>query len=342
MICQSSTKLTLRSAYERYLAPEHKPRTRETYGSLLNHWEAAELSIAIPEEGALVLRVEARDPDVAAIDNLSLLDFKHYLQAAARKLKQNSIRSRIRGLNAIFARLGPEDRKNPEGLGILPRVYYVKAPAEILRRVIPIEDADVERLYQAAEIATWPDCEVDPVLWWRSLIVNLFNLGLRRSDYLSMRRAEYHLGRGVLVFDAEKTGKESELPLHESVIEHLRAIWEPQRALVWPWRHNQLAADPIDRKKTSLYAQWHRIRKAAGIAREVTPHDLRRTCGSALFFDSPAAASECLQHSSITTTQRSYANCSRETRELMLNRKQPPIFGLGEAPAGMIIRFPAG
>lgn len=317
----ASTQFTLRCAYETYLMPDHlKPRTIESYYSLIAHWEKAKLTTpgCDPTE-----RIPAGNPDMRKIDNVSLLEFRRYLAA---KLAPNSVRKYLKHLFVILNRIGPKSLRNPEGLGLISDVPYVRPPAEVRRKPRTATAEEISAIYQVADLATWPECEVPPPLWWRSLLVALYNVGLRRLDYLSARQDEFDLRLGVVSFDAEKTGKESTLPLHPVVISHLLEIWQPERALVWPWRHGQTEPDPIDKKKTSLYGQWHRLRKAAGVERKITPHDIRRTCGSDLFSISPAAASECLQHSSIVTTQRSYVDCSRETRELMLGRQQPPIF----------------
>lgn len=329
-------KLTLRLAYENYLRPDHtKPRTIEAYQTTVNHWECAKLSVAVGE-----LRAVEYNPDLSQIDNVTLLDFKRHLSG---KLSPNSVRKYLRHLAVVLHRIGPPDYRNPGGLALIDRVPYVQQPKEVRKKPRVIEDHELTALYQAAESATWPRCEVSPPLWWQSLIVTLFNLGLRRLDFLSALQEEFDLERGFVLFDAEKTGKVSALPLHPVVVDHLAKIWEPERVLVWPWRFNQRTPESINKKKTSLYAQWHRLREAAGIERVITPHDLRRTCGSDLFSVSPAAAAECLQHASIVTTQRSYANCSRETRDLMLAKEQPAIFG-GEPPSPddpMILRFPS-
>lgn len=339
---QALEALTLRQAYDRYLKAGHKAKTQETYGTLLNHWETATLTIVLPEQSALHLRIDAANPSLFLVDNVTLYDFKTYLTEHPDLSSQNSVRKYMKHLAVILKRLGPADYHNKEGLGILSSIPYCKPPKEILTPVVTFEEGEIAALYAAAESATWPQCEVPAPLWWQSLFVTLFNLGLRRLDYLSARQREFDFTRGCVTFDAEKTGKYSTLPLHPEVISHLKKIWEPHRELVWPWRFNQQEPDPIDRKKTSLYAQWHRLRKAAGIKRVLTPHDLRRTCGSDLFAISPAAASECLQHSSITTTQRSYANCSPQTKALMLNRAQPAVFSETPKPPDepMILRFP--
>lgn len=339
---QSLDRFTLRQAYDRYIKSSHKPKTVETYSTLLNHWEAAPLTVVLPDRSALHLRIDQQDPDLAMVDNVTLYDFKAYLSDHERLKSQNSVRKYMKHLAVIFKRLGPADYHNKEGLGILPAIPYAKPPKEIITPNVTIEPHEITTLYHAAATATWPDCEVPAPLWWQSLIVTLYNLGLRRLDYLSARQREFDLRRCCVTFDAEKTGKYSTLPLHPVVVEHLEKVWEPHRELVWPWRWNQDEPDPIDRKKTSLYAQWHRLRRSAGITRVITPHDLRRTCGSDLFAVSPAAASECLQHSSIVTTQRSYANCSPQTKALMLNRTQPMVFSESPQPPDdpMILRFP--
>lgn len=336
--------LTLRSAYETYLQPEHAARTVEAYADTLTHWERAPLTTCRPDG----TRAKARkDPPLIGCDNTTLLEWRNAITTLVRS--PNTVRKHLRQAAAIFARLGPPDRYHRDALGILPRVPYVKPPKEVLRRPTVPSGDELGRLYRAASAATWPRCEVPAGHWWRSVIAVVFNVGLRRLDFLWLPWQAVDLGQATITFDAEKTGKESTWPLHQAAVEHLAAIRAPQRPLVWPVRRGQAEPLPINNWKAAFYRTWHAIREGAGLERRIVPHDLRRACGSGLFALSPAAACEVLQHSSVVTTERSYADVSPETRRLLLEREQPAAFAAAaprrpepdpELPPGAVIRFP--
>lgn len=331
--------LTLRQAFNQFVkSPEHATRTIETYEDALTHWERTEVTV-VAAGSQLQLRIPVKDPPFKSIDAQTLIDFKNVLLA---KLSPNTVRKNLIHLRTILYRLGPRSRFNPLGLGLMPEALYVPLPSKVKRRARCADESELARLYRSCDVATWPRCEIAPAEWWRSLIVVLYNVALRRLDYLAVEWDHVDLRRGILEVTAHKTGKPSELPLHPVAVEHLLRI-RTDRILVWPWRPQQAAPDPIDKKKTSLYRQWHRICAAAGLLKRLVPHDLRKTSGSQLYETSPGAASELLQHASITTTQESYANISRHTRDLMLSRPQPTAFSAPEIPEGpepAILRFP--
>lgn len=331
--------MLLRDGWEQFVrSPEHAARTVEAYEEALTHWERAE--VTTPASPSLRLRMPARNPDAETIDAQTLVDLKNSMLATHAP---NTVRKVLIHLRAIFNRLGPRSSRNPLGVGLLGDVPYCPLPAKQKRRPRTAREDELDRLYRACEVATWPRCEVLPADWWQSLIVVLYNIALRRLDYLAVAWEHVDLKNAMLDLRAHKTDKDSVFPLHSIAVEHLRRI-QGHRVLVWPWRPSQEAPDPIDRRKTSLYRQWHKICAAAGILKKLVPHDIRKTSGSQLFEVSPGAACELLQHSSIRTTQESYANVSRQTRELMLGRQQPAAFVEPDPPEDddepPIIRFP--
>jgi integrase len=92
----------------------------------------------------------------------------------------------------------------------------------------------------------------------------------------------------------------------------------------------------------SLYAAWHAIQEAAGINVDRSAeqgrkpyygfHEIRKTCGTNLFGVSPAAAQQMLGHSSVETTQKSYANLNTLTEQALDQIPQPQLPQLPPQP----------
>jgi integrase len=309
------TDYTLRESFETfYRSPQMKPRTVEAYHNALKHWETF-----------------TEDPPISAVDNAVLLQMKHRFLVAFAPSTFNKIR---RHLLALFNKLAPPVKGNPGGLAIIPAFVYVDKARE--RETLPrVAGSDlVGAIYRACESAAWPYVDFGAPAWWRAAVVFLFNTGLRRNDFLNLKTADVDLGNHCLKFTAEKTGKARVVPLHQTVVDHFRAIWT-DREYVFP--------KPTGNK--SLYLHWHKIQTAAGLPRaeHITFHLLRATCGSNLFEKSPGAAQEMLGHSSVETTRRFYTNLSKQLKELAAAADQPAAFSSdpGTDPNPDILRFPA-
>lgn len=307
-ISNPAKKTTLRQAFHAwYLSPELKPRTVEAYLNALHHWEGM-------TEDPLDPVTFPADPDIHSITNLHLAKFKTAFLREHSAATFNKIRAH---LLAVLNRLGPVQKHNPEGLGILSDFVFTSRAREQDRQPRMASDAELTAIYQAAGQATWPKFPQGAAAWWQALLVFLFNTGLRRNDFLRLRMQDLDLDHHCFQFRAEKTGKLRTLPLHPAAVEHLRNIWS-ERDLVFP----------KPRGNRSLYQHWHKLQTAAGLPleRHLTFHQLRSTCGSRLFQQSPGAAQEMLGHSSIETTRRSYATTSEQLVQLATQAQQPAAF----------------
>lgn len=288
----------MRGAFEKYYkSPELKPRTIEAYENMLRHWEDL-----------------TDDPTFDEMDNITLHGFK------AGYLEYNSPASfnkERRHFMAIINRMGPAMRKNPDGMGIIDRFIYIKPIREPRKIPRVATDMQVDAIYKACDIATWPRFQFGAPEWWRALVVFLCNTGLRRNDFLKLRTSDVNLEDRYVLFDAEKTGKDQMLPLHSVVVKHFKRIWS-DRDKVFP---KSIGYD-------HLYRQWYKIQSAAGIKPDdhLTFHQMRSTCGTNLFKRSPGAAQEMLGHSSIETTRRSYASLTDHLKQIASTAEQPSAF----------------
>lgn len=310
------TSLTLRTAYEQHhRSTTHRPRTHEKFLNLLTWWERF-----------------TGDPPVSEITNQTLLAFK---ESALAHMRPTTFNGLLGHLNAILATIGPACHGNPYGLGLIEFIARVRPAKErkIRPRVATLDETS--RIYLACTDPDicWPRVGIDPGHWWQALIVVLFNLGLRRNDFLDLRRNDISLSRGLVTcFQAEKSDDEDrQLPLHPCVVQHLERIWSPARGVVFPCSKRYMDRRPNNHPK-QLYDYWYRIQKQAGLEAPYCFHELRKTCGTEFFRRSPGAAQEMLGHSSVETTRKYYANMSRDLIETAATLDQPAAFVAGNQP----------
>ena len=85
--------------------------------------------------------------------------------------------------------------------------------------------------------------------------------------------------------------------------------------------------------RRQLYKWWYAIQKAAGINQPYyTFHEIRKTCGTAFYEQAPGAAQAMLEHSSIVTTMKYYANCDPILMRAVENLDQPAAFTSDDGP----------
>ena len=164
---------------------------------------------------------------------------------------------------------------------------------------------------------------------WRCLVVFLFNIGARRSEFLALKQSDFNLDRNYVMLFSEKTGKLEPKPVNETLREHVLRIQSPHRQLMFPFPRNF----------NYLYRQWYTIQEIAGVGVQRPEgshrkpyydfHELRKTCGTNLYEQSPAAAQGMLGHSSVETTRRSYANVNPAMQNAANSMKQPTAFSDG-------------
>jgi len=204
-------------------------------------------------------------------------------------------------------------------LPTMPKVRSVRQPEKIPRFVT---EADFGVLYTTAcALAKQPSLPDQPYAaadWWQALIVTAFMTGLRIKELLQLRREDLDLEAGTIITRAEdnKGKRDARLPIHPIVVEHLKKLVGADKPLHWP-RHPR-----------SLWAEWGRIQRAAGIHlhcsadHQHTPachvygfHDFRRAFAT---HNAPNLNPETLQrlmrHRSFTTTM-GYINLSSQMNQ---------------------------
>jgi integrase len=245
------------------------------------------------------------------------------------RLKPTTINKTLRHVLAILNRLGPRTYGNPDGLGKIDVVPYVKPLAEDPGEPRTATDQEINKIYRSCHAAYWPvrdQTGVSPREWWQTLLVVVWNLGLRRNDLLSLRFDEISLPKGQLIRKSEKTRKRKPKPLHPVVIEHLARIWPKPGEL-----REFVFGVPDSRRQ--LYQWWYEIQRDAGIAEPYyTFHQIRKTCGTALYEHAPGAAQAMLEHSSISTTEKYYANSDPILKRAVEKLTQPAAFLGGDDP----------
>jgi integrase len=297
--------MTLRQAFDAFYLPELEaraaPATVDRYRQTLNRWEKL-----------------TGNPPLRSIDNAALARFRQATIAAG--LRPTTFNSSWRDVRALLRRLGPQETRNPLGLGLLPRVPHVLMLRENLAQPRRVTLDEIDAMYRACERARWPRCTVPPAEWWRCALVVACNLGLRRNDLFGLRWECVTLdGDGPrLEFTAGKTGKNQVLPLNDVVAAHLRAIWSDRR-LVFP------GGDWIRGGSKWHSHEWRRLQDLAGV--RFTLHDCRRTCGSA-FADVAGidAARYVLGHVAADVTLRFYVALPDRIRKAAAELPQPESF----------------
>ncbi len=327
-------EMTFRSAYvTHYRSAADKPRTVDGYLNTLRLWEvkANNAPIPLPSPAEVLYDYTQRYRNF----KLSLIGFRETLLQEAYAAV--TVNKEIRQLLAILNRLGPEGRGNPDGLGLMPKVPALKRLKEPEKAVRDISFDNLSAIYRCADWATWPRGPLShglhPGDWWRAFIVFEFNIGLRRGDVLSLAWEQIDLAAGVFDATIEKSDKVSKKPLHPVVIAHLQTIQGPWE-LVFP--APKVKAD--FRKAFETIQQWAGVRQPF-----YKPHDLRRSCGTAFFEISPGAAQQMLDHSSVETTRKAYANLDRTMVKTALSLEQPAAFlGDDEPDDGRTLKIFAG
>lgn len=237
--------LTLRQCFEQFLLPElqehDQPSTISKYRSGLKHWES------------LTSNPPVGDLDADAADGRttgSLVLEQWQTDMALRVDSPHTIRSYRTCLNAIFRRIGPYERGNPQAVGILARVPYCRMPRSTtgLPGQVRMVSADVwNDLYRCANVAQITyDRRVPGPAAFQCLLTAMFFSGPRTSDAFLLQRENFSLHAqcpipqwsctneaGWLWFVSRKRCKFHVIPMHPVLRRHVEAIYrrrfgEPQ------------------------------------------------------------------------------------------------------------------
>lgn len=294
-------QLTLREAYGRhYDKSELSPRTAAKIGYELKAWEKF-----------------SGDPPIGQIDDATAAEFRATMLKSG--LSPRTINSTWGTVRMILRFVGPRETGNPRGRGIISQVPQMKPCKE--SRPLPRRLAlgDLDAVYRACDGAKYPSRTggVPAVAWWRSLLVLAYFTGLRKSDLLALRRDQFDLQRGLLSFRAQKTGKAAHFPLHPVVVQHLAAIWQPERELVFQGMRSRCGR---------LYEYLREIQQRAGLLETFGLHDIRRTAASEINRVARGMAPVFLQHVAEDVSGQFYLNATDELEEAIGKMRFPEAF----------------
>ncbi len=288
---------------------------REAYFLFYDRSELAQGTLDRHDAELMRWEVLTTDPTVSEIDEAALLEFRQAL--VDRGLSPFTVNATLRSLKAILRRLGPQEFRNPYGLGILSRIPAVKPVREPYRKPRRIPLDNLTRIYVAMRNATHPRKWASPVDWWRCLLVMAWTTGLRKVDLLSLRFDQIDLSGESIEFIAEKTGKADTFPLHPVAKSHLERIWLPQGA-----KRDRVFCEYAPRHPGRIYRQLRELCESAGVKR-FTLHDLRRTAATEIEAVHPGMGSRFLQHCPRSVTERSYLNLDKELHAAILSMPIP-------------------
>ncbi len=264
----------------------------------------------------------AANPAIGAVSDDMLEAFRK--AALAEGYAPSTVNGVRRTLRQLFRRMGPAVTGNPCGLGILPRIPYMK-PSKIVRGLpTRVSQEALSRWYLACEQMQSPQWGGPPAFWWQTWLVVCYFTGLRKGDMFAIRFADLDLDEGTLRFTARKTQKPARFPLHPCAVEHLRRMAEPRRELVFK-SSIQLSG--------SFNRRWKSICRKADLPEVFTPKDIRRTAASEIERVKSGMGSVLLQHAVNDTTHVSYLNQMEELGDSIQQMRVPLAFKHGPAKA---------
>ena len=143
----------------------------------------------------------------------------------------------------------------------------VKAPSKLKSRDRVLGDAELARVWAAAELMGYP---------FGHIVQLLILTGQRRNEVTGMRWVELDLTKGVWTIPAERTkaARTHELPLSQAAIKLLQGLPKMHGDLVFPARGKDNPA--------SGFSKWKRHLDALAGLSDWRVHDLRRTVASGM------------------------------------------------------------
>ena len=201
-----------------------------------------------------------------------------------------------------------------------PEIPFLKAPSKVPTFVSPEVFA---QLYAACHVATEPaEQGFTAEQWWQAYFVFLYLTGWRAWEPLSLTKEDVDWEAGTVFLRAEhnKGDRDEVVPLHDTVIDHLRDI-KSFGPMLLPW--------PLPRRK--LWDVFHKIQQAAGVQRRDGKcygfHDLRRGFAT---MNADRMSADALQtimrHRDYGTTKR-YINMAQRLKPAAQNIYLPPLPG---------------
>lgn len=203
---------------------------------------------------------------------------------------------------------------------------WVKEPEKLPRYVT---EEHFEKIYNACTVATRPALPNTPAPeWWKALLTMAYMTGWRVDELINLKRIDLDLEASTAItrHKDNKGRRDSLVFLHESVVEHLRALpgFEDN---VFPWPH----------PRRQQWKEFHRIQDAAEINLTCNEdHEHNDVCHHYGFHDFRRAfATEnveslsteelrgLMRHQSYTTTQK-YINMARQLKSDVSGKLKVP------------------
>lgn len=276
---------TMREAYGRYVQPSLCGRSQKTisqFTTAISLWERfCELGGITASNPYADSQPKTWPVDqVPQITDAILDDFARWLLAeiptrTPTRYKRSTVETYGKKIRSILKTLGPREAGNKRGANVLdfvpamaPIGDLVDDAAEEESEAVDLSDEEISRIYQACDVATWPD--IDAPLQWRTYIAILSMLGPRVNDGARLSLKNFRLepkspirhslrvhGPGWLDYVQQKTGKRVIVPLPVIVRVHVDALLRQSGGeRLFQWNNSKSAA---------FAAQWQRIVDQAGL-----------------------------------------------------------------------------
>ncbi len=265
----------------------------------------------------------------------------------AQGIAASSINTHSKYLRAVLRRMGPREKGNPRGLGIIATVPHVPTLAVPKARVkvVDIDVLDTIYTYGCPDV-TWPPISdgISACKRWRCWLVCAYNLAMRTRDLFGLRWDSIHWEPQSLDPDstnespygwiewvpAKTKRKKPEplvLPLHQVVRAHLESI-----RCEGEYVFGRQMAKVSDRK---LYGQedrpgeWYKLLDLSAHHRSIPRFEIRairRTANSQYNRVDRKLGSHVLGHSPRGVNDLFYQQWEKDAIELMAKLPQPASF----------------
>ncbi len=208
---------------------------------------------------ALVLRAMLREPFTQV--PLSALGPRHFAQYKKDRLKKVSPSTfrRQYGLLLAVLRLSEQEWQWESPTSCATSITLPAATQTVIERISSAQEA---RIFEAASELRNP--------FMVPLISLAITSGLRRSELLNLRLADWDRDTNLLTIREAKSGYPRHVPVFGKGLAALRSMWPSNRELIFPISPN------------AVRLNWNRLRLAAEVP-HIRFHDLRHEAISRLF-----------------------------------------------------------
>lgn len=215
--------------------------------------------------------------DIRGITDLHAVQWQQSESAAG--IAASTINVHWTRIRAVLRRAAPAEKGNPQGLGLIDRVPYLRplSTAKPKPKVVSLETIDALYLYGAPDM-TWPESweMVSGAMAWRAWLVCAYNLAMRTRDLLSLRWENIHSDPasldpesdnenpwGWVEFLPQKTRNTKPetlvLPMNEWVRSHLDSIRSESKFVFGP-KMSKVSNDTLyGRRDRPGSGQWTRL-----------------------------------------------------------------------------------